>query len=66
VNTNAAPTPPPIPHSPISAVVPLLESATLQPKNPGLPPPVSFEPSWVQVVPERVNAHAAPSCSSSF
>src|SRR5271154_3014354 len=47
---------------PISAVLPLAESATLPPNSPAptSPLPVSFAPSWVQVVPERVNTHAAP------
>ena len=28
--------------------------------RPSSPPPVSFSPCWVQVAPERVNTHAAP------
>src|SRR3954452_14501362 len=47
---------------PISAVLPSSDSATLCPNWPApvSPLPVSFAPCWVQVPPERVKAHAAP------
>ena len=62
VNTHAAPAPPLSPDPPISAVLPSAESATLLPNSPSpvSPVPVSFSPCWVQVDPERVNTHAAP------
>ena len=43
-------------------VVPSTESATLSPNSPAPASslPVSFAPCWVQVVPERMNTHAAP------
>ena len=65
-NTHAAPAPALSSGPPISATVsPSAASATLTPKKPSAAPlprfwPVSFAPCWVQVVPERVNAHAAP------
>jgi len=74
VNTHAAPTCLPAVSSlmpPIRAVFPSAESATPMPNwpSPCSPPPVSFGPCWVQVDPERVNTHAAPSiglpCGSS-
>src|SRR5262249_25468762 len=61
VNTHAAPTSELSPGPPISAVLPSEESAAL---TPNLPPPVSPAPvsfaCSLQVVPERVNTHAAP------
>ena len=62
VNTHAAPTPPLSERPPINAVFPSPDSATLQPNSPLpiAPEPVSLEPCWVQVEPERVNTHAAP------
>src|SRR5439155_1088757 len=62
VNTHAEPEPSSGP--PISAVLPSEETATLAPNWTALravaPVPVSFEPCWLHVSPERVNAHAAP------
>src|SRR5438874_55035 len=54
------------PEPPMSAVLPSEESATLEPSlgAPLAPTPVSFDPCWVQVEPERVNTHAAPGPSS--
>ena len=62
VNTHAAPTPPLSAEPPISAVPPSSDSATLAPNLPApvSSEPVSFDPCWVQVEPERVNTHAAP------
>ena len=48
---------------PISAVFPSADSATSKPNLSGrrlAPLPVSFAPCCVQLVPERVNTHAAP------
>ena len=53
--------------APISAVAPSPASATEDPKRP-VPlssAPVSFDPCWVQVEPDRVNTHAAPTLSLS-
>ena len=46
----------------MSAVFPSDDSATLEPwlASPTAPVPTSFEPCWVQVAPERVNTHTAP------
>src|SRR5262249_57332754 len=43
------------------------DSATAAPNwaEPLAPAAVSFEPSWVQVAPERLNTHAAPASPSS-
>ena len=45
-------------------MLPSEETATLAPNWTALravaPVPVSFEPCWLHVSPERVNAHAAP------
>ena len=62
VNTHAAPRSPLSPHPPIRAVLPSEDSATLEPKSasPIAPPGMSFPPCCVQVEPERVNTHAAP------
>src|ERR1700740_3514900 len=62
VNTHAAPMRVSSPSPPTSAVLPSDESATLWPNSPSplSSPPVSFEPCWLQVAPERVNTHAAP------
>src|SRR5207245_1620517 len=67
VNTHAAPARLWSASPPISAVLPSADSATLNPKRavPISPPPVSFSPCWVQVSPERVNTHAAPTLRSS-
>src|SRR6202007_1291534 len=58
VNTHAAPTSGP----PTMAVFPSPDSATLEPwaDPPTAPVPTSFGPCWVQVFPDRVNTHAAP------
>src|SRR5665213_4499669 len=47
---------------PISATLPLAESATLLPNEPApiSPLPVSCVPCWVHVAPERVKTHTAP------
>src|SRR5438094_140237 len=48
-------------------MLPSEESATPAPNSTRAPissAPVSFEPCWVQVEPERVNTHAAPGPSS--
>src|ERR1700726_1362402 len=62
VNTHAAPTKLLSFSPPIRAVLPSADNATLTPNRPAptSPLPVSFEPCWVQVDPERVNTHAAP------
>jgi hypothetical protein len=68
VNTQAAPTLPLAAGPPTSAVLPSLEeSATLVPNwpEPISPLPVSFAPCGVQVEPERVNTHAAPTLALS-
>ena len=64
-NTHAAPAPLLSSEPPTSAVSPSPDSATLPPCSAGsglltAPEPMSFEPCWVQVVPERVNTHTAP------
>ena len=61
-NTHTAPAPPLSVGPPITAVLPVAESATASPNSASAfsPLPMSFSPCWVQVEPERVNAHAAP------
>ena len=67
VNTHTAPTPSLFCKPPTMAVFPSPDSATLPPwpapprsSAPTAPVPTSFGPCWVQVFPERVNTHTAP------
>jgi len=62
VNAQAAPVQS-LSHGPLTrAVFPFADRATLYPNSavPDSPLPVSFEPCCVQVLPERVKTHAAP------
>src|SRR3954470_22976931 len=67
VKTHAAPRSASSPSPPIRAVLPSPDSATLSPNAPvsTWPLPVSFAPCCVQLPPERVKTHAAPTRESS-
>src|SRR5580658_6986345 len=67
-NPHTAPTPELSPLPPNKAVAPSPDNATVMPSVavPTAPVPTSFNPCWVQAVPERVNTHAAPTEALSY